>query len=117
MRDCHHLSSFTVAQSSKFPLCGISGKSIVFLAYLFVYLFILSIYVSISNSKIRSKRVFICFDIQADLEEQLRELKSQLHSLNGQLNYSESVQRDFVKLSQSLQVSVLLYIIMLHSKP
>ena len=36
--------------------------------------------------------------------DEVKQLKGQLHSLNSQLNNSEAVQRDFVQLSQSLQV-------------
>ncbi|CAB3985243.1 rab GTPase-binding effector 1-like [Paramuricea clavata] len=43
---------------------------------------------------------------KGDLETQVKQLRAQLHSLNGQLNNSEAVQRDFVKLSQSLQMKL-----------
>ncbi|XP_028396421.1 rab GTPase-binding effector protein 1-like [Dendronephthya gigantea] len=41
-----------------------------------------------------------------NLVNDVKQLKAQLHSLNSQLNNSEAVQRDFVQLSQSLQVKL-----------
>lgn len=38
------------------------------------------------------------------MEHENKKLKNQLQSLNQQLNESEAVQKDFVRLSQSLQV-------------
>ncbi|EDO49546.1 predicted protein, partial [Nematostella vectensis] len=40
------------------------------------------------------------------LEEEVNRLKNQVQSLNSQLNESETVQRDFVKLSQTLQMQL-----------
>lgn len=45
--------------------------------------------------------------LQTKAEDENRQLKNQLQSLTEQLNQSETVQRDFVRLSQSLQVIVL----------
>ncbi|CAG9773528.1 unnamed protein product [Ceutorhynchus assimilis] len=40
------------------------------------------------------------------LESQIQELRSRVHSLQEELETSETVQRDFVKLSQSLQIQL-----------
>jgi len=45
--------------------------------------------------------------LQTKAEDENRQLKNQLQSMTEQLNQSETVQRDFVRLSQSLQVIVL----------
>lgn len=42
--------------------------------------------------------------IQAKLEEEVNTLRSKVQSLQVELDNSEAVQRDFVKLSQTLQV-------------
>ena len=42
--------------------------------------------------------------LQLTMEQENKKLKNQLQSLNQQLNESEAVQKDFVCLSQSLQV-------------
>lgn len=43
---------------------------------------------------------------QKQLEEQVAELKSRVGSLQQELDNSEAVQKDFVRLSQSLQVQL-----------
>lgn len=42
--------------------------------------------------------------LQIKIEDENKQLKNQLQSMTEQLNQSETVQRDFVRLSQSLQV-------------
>ena len=42
--------------------------------------------------------------LQIKVEDENKQLKNQLQSMTEQLNQSETVQRDFVRLSQSLQV-------------
>ena len=44
--------------------------------------------------------------LQTKIEDENKQLKNQLQSKTEQLNQSETVQRDFVRLSQSLQVHV-----------
>lgn len=44
--------------------------------------------------------------MQTKIEEENKQLKNQLQSKTEQLNQSETVQRDFVRLSQSLQVHI-----------
>lgn len=44
--------------------------------------------------------------LQTKVEDENKQLKNQLQSMTEQLNQSETVQRDFVRLSQSLQVHV-----------
>ena len=46
------------------------------------------------------------FFLQKLLEEQVTELKSRVGSLQQELDNSEAVQKDFVRLSQSLQVQL-----------
>lgn len=46
----------------------------------------------------------ICISLQSKAEDESRQLRNQLQSMTEQLNQSETVQRDFVRLSQSLQV-------------
>jgi len=46
------------------------------------------------------------FTFQKQLEEQVAELKSRVGSLQQELDNSEAVQKDFVRLSQSLQVQL-----------
>jgi len=46
------------------------------------------------------------FTFQKQLEEQVVELKSRVGSLQQELDNSEAVQKDFVRLSQSLQVQL-----------
>jgi len=46
------------------------------------------------------------FTFQKELEEQVAELKSRVGSLQQELDNSEAVQKDFVRLSQSLQVQL-----------
>lgn len=48
--------------------------------------------------------------LQAKVEDENKQLKNQLQSMTEQLNQSETVQRDFVRLSQSLQVSGLMLV-------
>jgi hypothetical protein len=48
----------------------------------------------------------ICISFQKQLEEQVAELKSRVGSLQQELDNSEAVQKDFVRLSQSLQVQL-----------
>ena len=48
---------------------------------------------------------FYCMELlQAKLESELSHLKAKVMSMQVDLDNSEAVQRDFVKLSQSLQV-------------
>lgn len=42
--------------------------------------------------------------LQKTLESQNNELKTRAHSLQKELDTTETVQKDFVRLSQSLQV-------------
>ncbi|XP_048582683.1 rab GTPase-binding effector protein 1 isoform X2 [Nematostella vectensis] len=66
------------------------------------------------NIEAKSKQVIIALRGQLDeaseekvkLEEEVNRLKNQVQSLNSQLNESETVQRDFVKLSQTLQMQL-----------
>lgn len=44
------------------------------------------------------------FLLQTKAEEESKQLRNQLQAMTEQLNQSETVQRDFVRLSQSLQV-------------
>lgn len=44
------------------------------------------------------------FLLQTRAEEESKQLRNQLQAMTEQLNQSETVQRDFVRLSQSLQV-------------
>lgn len=44
-------------------------------------------------------------ECQASLHQQCLELRSQVISLRSQVDTSQTVQRDFVQLSQSLQVA------------
>jgi hypothetical protein len=46
------------------------------------------------------------FIFQKQLEDQVAELKSRVGSLQQELDNSEAVQKDFVRLSQSLQVQL-----------
>ncbi len=48
-------------------------------------------------------QLFLCV-CQAALSQQCLELRSQVISLRSQVDTSQTVQRDFVQLSQSLQV-------------
>ena len=48
--------------------------------------------------------MLMCISLQSKAEDESRQLRNQLQSMTEQLNQSETVQRDFVRLSQSLQV-------------
>ena len=55
----------------------------------------------------------ICISLQSKAEDESRQLRNQLQSMTEQLNQSETVQRDFVRLSQSLQVGRLTTLLLL----
>lgn len=69
---------------------------------------------ALQNSEDKSRQVIIALRDQLDeaneekakAEEEKRQLKNQLQSKTEQLNQSETVQRDFVRLSQSLQMQI-----------
>ena len=58
----------------------------------------------------------ICISLQSKAEEESRQLRNQLQSMTEQLNQSETVQRDFVRLSQSLQVGRLTTLLLLREQ-
>lgn len=69
---------------------------------------------SIRNTEDKSKQVIIALRGQLDevnaektrAEEESKQLRNQLQAMTEQLNQSETVQRDFVRLSQSLQMQI-----------
>ncbi|XP_078362497.1 rab GTPase-binding effector protein 1-like isoform X2 [Oculina patagonica] len=69
---------------------------------------------SLKNTEDKSKQVIIALRGQLDeaneekskAEDESKQLKNQLQSMTEQLNQSETVQRDFVRLSQSLQMQI-----------
>lgn len=58
----------------------------------------------------------ICISLQSKAEDESRQLRNQLQSMTEQLNQSETVQRDFVRLSQSLQVGRLTTLLLLQEQ-
>jgi len=58
----------------------------------------------------------ICISLQSKAEDESRQLRNQLQSMTEQLNQSETVQRDFVRLSQSLQVGRLTTLFLLQEQ-
>lgn len=68
----------------------------------------------LKNTEDKSKQVIIALRGQLDeandekskAEDESRQLRNQLQSMTEQLNQSETVQRDFVRLSQSLQMQI-----------
>ena len=58
----------------------------------------------ISRIKFVLLTVFVLHS-QEDAEKQVKELQHQMSLLKSQLSHSEKTQKDFVELSQSLQVS------------
>lgn len=58
----------------------------------------------------------ICISLQSKAEDESRQLRNQLQSMTEQLNQSETVQRDFVRLSQSLQVGCLTTLLLLQEQ-
>ena len=58
----------------------------------------------------------ICISLQSKAEDESRQLRNQLQSMTEQLNQSETVQRDFVRLSQSLQVGRLTKLFLLQEQ-
>ena len=66
----------------------------------------------LNSAKVRQSDMYVlspyCLSLslsQASSDKQVKELQHQLGLLKSQLSHSEETQKDFVELSQSLQVS------------
>lgn len=58
-------------------------------------------------SRLRSQSLMYCWFLQTTLESQVFDEKDKAQRLQTELDVSEQVQRDFVKLSQTLQVNII----------
>lgn len=70
-------------------------------AYFYHYMYVGMYVCIVTRFCIKEQACFLC---QASLQQQCLELRSQVISLRSQVDTSQTVQRDFVQLSQSLQV-------------